>query len=157
MCLLQLIKNFEHLWFFLTNTLLYVQVEHGYLKDCCHQAVAQLAALGYITLEAGTELDDSTYFITTLGRATYRGTQFTIHCFVAVQHLMLATGCLPVKWAHQVYQDLVKGHKCLVLATDLHLLYLATPPELGFGVIQPNWMVYFEMVGSNSMFKNIEH
>ncbi len=55
-------------------------------------------------------------------------------------------GCLPVRQAHLVYKDLVRGQKCLVLSTDLHLLYLATPPDLGSGSIQPNWMVYFETV-----------
>ena len=71
--LLQLVKTFEQLWSFLSHTLLYVQQDHSYLKDCCHQAVAELAALGYITLEAGAHPDDSSYSITVLGQATYRG------------------------------------------------------------------------------------
>lgn len=73
-CILQLVKSFEQLWSFLSHTLLYVQLkDDSYLKDCCHRAVAQLAALGYITMEAGRRPDDSTYSITMLGRATYRG------------------------------------------------------------------------------------
>ena len=58
-------------------------------------------------------------------------------------------GSLPVKQACQVYQDLVKGQECLVLSNDLHLLYLSTPPELGSGSIEPNWMVYFEIVSDS--------
>lgn len=50
-----------------------------------------------------------------------------------------------MKQAGQVYQDLVKGHQCLALSTDLHLLYLVTPLDLG-AALSPNWMVYFELV-----------
>lgn len=66
-------KTFEQLWLFLSHTLLHVQQDHDYLKDCCHQAVAELVALGYITLETGAHPDDSSYSITVLGQATYRG------------------------------------------------------------------------------------
>ena len=57
------------------------------------------------------------------------------------------TGSLPVKLARAIYEDLGKACKSLVLTSDLHLLYLATPPDLGSSEhMQPNWMVYFEKV-----------
>ena len=71
---------------------------------------------------------------------------FMSTCWVYVWYVL--AGCIPVKQARQVYQDLVKGHQCLALSTDLHLLYLATPLDLGTAV-SPNWMVYFELVSLN--------
>lgn len=125
---LKLVNTFHQLWSFLSHTLLYMQADHHHLQECCHRATAELAKLGCITLEAGASPKDATYTITELGHATYRGS-------------------IPVRQAQLIYQDLMKGHKCMVLSTDLHLLYLATPPESGTSLtFQPNWMVYFEMV-----------
>ena len=52
-----------------------------------------------------------------------------------------------MKLAHVIYEDLKEACKSLVLTSDLHLLYLATPPDLSVSeYVQPNWMVYFEKV-----------
>lgn len=47
--------------------------------------------------------------------------------------------------ANEVYHDLMMSLNSLVLSSDLHLLYLATPPEL-VDAIEPNWSVYFDKV-----------
>ena len=66
--------------------------------------------------------------------------------FVHTLHLLcLTAGCLPVEQVRTVYDDLMKGQQGLVLATDLHLLFLTTPPDLCTS-IRPNWMIYFEKV-----------
>ena len=70
---------------------------------------------------------------------------YTVFIILSVSDVHCLAGSLPVKQAHLVHRDLVKGHKCLVLATDLHLLYLATPLDLG-STLQPDWMVFFEVV-----------
>ena len=58
------------------------------------------------------------------------------------------TGCLPVNQAHLVYRDLLHAQQNLILSTNLHLLFLVTPPDLTT-TIQPNWMVYFDTVYSS--------
>lgn len=63
--------------------------------------------------------------------------------------VVIVQGSLSVKHAHVVLRDLVQASKCLVLTSDLHLLYLATPPDLGvLEYVKPNWMVYFKLVRS---------
>ena len=48
-------------------------MDHGHLKSCCENAVTQLASLGYINVDANTDSENSTYSITMLGKATYKG------------------------------------------------------------------------------------
>lgn len=54
-------------------------------------------------------------------------------------------GCIPVECAHLIHKDLLKSQQCLVLTTDLHLLFLTVSAEISTS-IQPNWMRYFENV-----------
>ena len=62
--------------------------------------------------------------------------------------IVVLLGCIPVESAHVIHQDLFKSQQCLVLATNLHLLFLTTSAELSTS-IQPNWMRYFENVKAN--------
>lgn len=69
---------------------------------------------------------------------------FHIYFRPSYTHTTLA-GCLRVDQAHLVYKEMRDSLQQLVLSTDLHLLFLATPLDLGTS-IQPNWMVYFQEV-----------
>jgi len=57
----------------------------------------------------------------------------------------LVTGSILVDSAHVVYRELVTAQQCLVLTTDLHLLYLCVPLEL-VNSIDLNWRVFFDKV-----------
>ena len=169
---LQLVRGFHQLWSFLSYTLLYLQLDSELLRECCQQAVERLISLGYIRLEEGASPEHSTYSVTTLGRATYKGQESVlIHVFAlsSSPSLLLQmlyclfpnnefsclvlfdwSGCLPVTLAHVVLGDLVQASHSLLLTSDLHLLYLTTPPDLGvIEYVKPNWMVYFEIVRSS--------
>ncbi|XP_030306420.1 helicase POLQ-like [Calypte anna] len=65
----------------------------------------------------------STLTITPLGRATYKGSVDLAYC-------------------NLLYRELKKGLEGLVLETNLHLLYLATPYDLTYNC-SPDWMIYF--------------
>ncbi len=81
----QLVQSFGQLWSFLSHTLLYVQQDHSSLREHSSLAVAELVELGYIDLEEdGTAPGDSTYSITVLGRATYRGILLPAWCSITV-------------------------------------------------------------------------
>lgn len=71
----------------------------------------------------------------------------TIRCILATYFFPFLSGCLPVDLAHIAYKELKDSLQMVVLSTDLHLLYLATPVALSSS-IQPNWMVYFQEVNN---------
>ncbi len=64
------------------------------------------------------------------------------HCTVFNCYI---TGCIDVSIAQTVYSDLLQSLDCLVLSTDLHLLYIVIPFNM-IDSIQPNWTIYFEIV-----------
>ena len=119
---LKLVGNSKQLCGFLQHTLQWVQLGQELLMVRCKEALGQLATLGYITMMEEGEI--VLYTITKLGTATYKG-------------------CLPVDTAHQTYKEGLKAQEYLVLSTDLHLLYLVTPPDIAH-TLQPNWMMYFQ-------------
>lgn len=51
-------------------------------------------------------------------------------------------GGFSLEKAHELYGDLIKAQSSLVLLTNLHLLYLVTPPETLLQ-IKPNFSLYF--------------
>ena len=59
--------------------------------------------------------------------------------------LCLPPGCLPVCSADVVYRELCEAQRSLVLSTNLHLLFLATPTS-HTPSIYPNWLVFFQTV-----------
>ena len=62
-----------------------------------------------------------------------------------ISQSILPSGCLPVDQAHVTYVELMEARKSLVLSTELHLLFLTTPPDLA-STIQPQWLIYFQDV-----------
>ena len=165
-------RRYSELCAFFQSTLLYVQRDHAHLDKCCQDSVGRLVSMGYVTMETGDDPTDSTYMITSLGRAAFKGIDMWFYKY-EIAHALLdivdkaylythipthgrhshththththTTGCLPIGQAHQIYSELMKGQQRLILSTELHLLFLATPTDLCTS-IRPNWMVYFEVV-----------
>ena len=146
-------KSSNQLDDFLVSTLIYIQTSWDSLKQQCHQILSQLVEMKLIMVETS---ENPTLCITPLGNATLKGSH---HDFVrselqatmgtrvidVTKKLCLFSGCIPVDCVYSIQQELTKCQRCLVLATDLHLLFLTTPMELSKS-IQPNWMLYFENV-----------
>ena len=82
-----------------------------------------------------------------MGTAVHKGKKIDI----CSKHVILfILGGLNVSIANEVYHDLMMSLNSLVLSSDLHLLYLVTPPEL-VDAIEPNWSVYFDKVSDNTL------
>ena len=69
----QLVKSTPDLSSFLRSTLLYVQHDHNQLNQSCSHALSRLVTMGYIIMETDDTSNDSTFKITSLGKATYKG------------------------------------------------------------------------------------
>lgn len=122
----QLATTTSELQTFLRATLYYQQTrDHTHFFSHCQETVASLATEGYITMETVVE-PETRLTATPLGRAAVKGT-------------------IPVPQAGQVYQELSHAQSCLVLSTNLHLLFLATPTD-HTPSIRPNWLVFFKTV-----------
>lgn len=112
----------------MARTLLCVQLPLEELRREVQASLEGLVASEFIVPRAAAD-DGSTalrYDVTPLGRAAFKGT-------------------LNTSMAAQVYQTLACAQQCLVVSSELHLLYLATPPEL-VPSCKPNWMAYLETV-----------
>ena len=110
------------------RTLLCVQLPPEELRREVQASLEGLVAKEFILPRAPAG-DGSTalfYDVTPLGRAAFKGT-------------------LNTSMATQTYQTLARAQQCLVVSSELHLLYLATPPELVLSC-KPNWMAYLETV-----------
>ena len=59
--------------------------------------------------------------------------------------LLIIVGCIDVDSSPMIYSELARAQDNLVLANELHLLYLVTPPNMRDSV-EPEWMVYFQQV-----------
>ena len=66
-------RRYSELCAFFQSTLLYVQRDHTHLDKCCQDSVGRLVSMGYVTMETGDDPTDSTYMITSLGRAAFKG------------------------------------------------------------------------------------
>ena len=54
-----------------------------------------------------------------------------------------------------IYSELSRAQDNLVLANELHLLYLVTPHDLRDSP-QPEWMVYYKQVSGSSFRCSVE-
>ncbi len=54
-------------------------------------------------------------------------------------------GCIDVDRSPFIYDEVKRAQENLVLANDLHLLYLVTTPDM-ITDIKPNWMTYLDQV-----------
>ena len=126
MIILQLATTTSELQTFLQATLYYQQCQdHTHFLSRCQETVASLVAEGYIAMER-VEKSGNKLNATPLGRAVVKG-------------------CVPVERAGQLYRELSHAQSCLVLSTNLHLLFLATPTDHALS-IRPNWLVFFKTV-----------
>lgn len=64
--------------------------------------------------------------------------------------LFTCVGCIDVDSSPMIYSELARAQEDLVLTTELHLLYLVTPPDLRDS-IEPDWMTYFKQVKQCTM------
>ena len=111
----------------MTNqTLLSVQLSHNDIHSEVLHNLENLISRGYIKSTLDKSVSEHCLDVTRLGWATFKGT-------------------LDIGVAHHVFAGMLEAQRCLVLSSELHLLYLATPPDLVHN-IQPNWMVYLDMV-----------
>jgi POLQ-like helicase len=121
---LKLATTTSDLQSFLEATLYYRQSrDHTHFLSYCQETVASLAADGYITMETD-EGGGARLGATALGRAAVRG-------------------CVPVHSVGRVFRELSHAQSSLVLSTNLHLLFLATPTDHALS-IRPNWLVFFQ-------------
>jgi len=67
------VKTFQQLLEFLSFTLLWLQTGSEELGDICRLAMDHLVAAGHVTKEDGTTPTNPSYWITTLGKACYKG------------------------------------------------------------------------------------
>ena len=112
----------------MARTLLYTQLPLEELRHEVQASLEGLVAKEFIVTRAAAGDDSAAlrYEVTPLGRAAFKGT-------------------LNTSLAQQAYRTLGHAQQCLVVSSELHLLYLATPPEL-VPSCKPNWMAYLEMV-----------
>ena len=112
----------------MARTLLHAQLPLEELSHEVQTSLDGLVAKEFIAARNATTDGSTTlsYAVTPLGRAAFKGT-------------------LDVALAQQAYRTLALAQQCLVVSSELHLLYLATPPDL-VPSCKPNWMAYLEMV-----------
>ena len=75
-------------------------------------------------------------------------------CWFSWGNFILA-GCIDVDSSPLIYSELARAQDNLVLANELHLLYLVTPHDLRDSP-QPEWMVYYKQVSGNSFWLSVE-
>lgn len=75
-------------------------------------------------------------------------------CWFSWGNFILA-GCIDVDSSPLIYSELARAQDNLVLANELHLLYLVTPHDLRDSP-QPEWMVYYKQVSWSSFRFSIE-
>ena len=124
----QLATSLPEVMQLMARTLLHAQLPLEELRQEVQASLEGLVAKKFIAARAATS-DDSTihgYEVTPLGRAAFKGT-------------------LDATLAQQAYRTLAHAQQCLVVSSELHLLYLATPPDL-VPSCKPDWMAYLEMV-----------
>ncbi|NXT24705.1 HELQ Helicase, partial [Syrrhaptes paradoxus] len=125
--LLQIAVTHEEVDSFMRGTLLGVQQQllskEKSLSEIIKGGLENLIEKGLL-IGRISEKDNSkfTLTITPLGKATYKGSIDLAYC-------------------NLLYRDLKKGLEGLVLESNLHLLYLATPYEMT-SHCSPDWMIY---------------
>ncbi|NXF51357.1 HELQ Helicase, partial [Oceanites oceanicus] len=113
---------------FMCNTLLGVQQQllskEKSLSEIIKDGLENLIEKGLLKGRISEKDHDSkcTLTITLLGKATYKGSIDLAYC-------------------NLLYRELKKGLEGLILESNLHLLYLATPYDM-ISNCSPNWMIY---------------
>ena len=69
---------------------------------------------------------------------------FKVYLFISFL-LFHPSGCIDVDRSPFIYDEIKRAQENLVLANDLHLLYLVTTPDMTEN-IQPSWMTYLKQV-----------
>lgn len=125
---LKLCTTTEKLTQFMDNTFLSVQSESQSvnISKQMETALDSLHDLGHVKITGSP--DSSVIEVTQLGHATFKG-------------------CIDVDSSPMIYSELTRAQDNLVLANELHLLYLVTPHDLRDS-IEPEWMVYYKQVSS---------
>ncbi|XP_025900453.1 helicase POLQ-like [Nothoprocta perdicaria] len=125
---LKIAATLEEIYSFMCHTLLGVQQQllskEKSLWDIIKEGVENLIESGLVKGKSSEKDDNSqtVLTITQLGKATYKGSIDLTHC-------------------NTLYRELKKGLEGLVLESNLHLLYLATPYDM-IGNCNPDWMIY---------------
>ncbi|KAM8808220.1 helicase POLQ-like [Eudromia elegans] len=125
---LKIAVTLEEIYSFMCHTLLGVQQQllskEKSLLDIIKEGVEKLIENGLVKGELSEKESNSQTMltITQLGKATYKGSIDLAHC-------------------NALYRELKKGLQGLVLESNLHLLYLATPYDMTDSC-NPDWMIY---------------
>ncbi|NWX91589.1 HELQ Helicase, partial [Nothoprocta pentlandii] len=125
---LKIAATLEEIYSFMCHTLLGVQqqllAKEKSLWDIIKEGVENLIENGLLKGKSSEKDNNSQTMltITQLGKATYKGSIDLTHC-------------------NTLYRELKKGLGGLVLESNLHLLYLATPYDM-IGNCNPDWMIY---------------
>ncbi|CAB4017489.1 helicase POLQ-like [Paramuricea clavata] len=130
---LKVCNSVEDINRFTSKTLLAVQNDskgNSTLFEKVHENVDALVKLKLVEKWDSTTADRPTTRVeaTPLGRATFKG-------------------CVDVDRSPFIYDEVKRAQENLVLANDLHLLYLVTTPDM-IADIKPNWMTYLTQVSS---------
>uniref|UniRef100_A0A8C8ARA2 Helicase POLQ-like n=1 Tax=Otus sunia TaxID=257818 RepID=A0A8C8ARA2_9STRI len=125
---LKIAVTHEEMDSFMCSTLLGVQQQllsnEKSLSEITKDGIENLIEKGLLKERTSAKDHDSkrTLTITLLGKATYKG-------------------AIDLAYCNLLYRELKKGLEGLVLESNLHLLYLATPYDMTFNC-SPDWMVY---------------
>nr|XP_025967920.1 helicase POLQ-like isoform X2 [Dromaius novaehollandiae] len=125
---LKIAVTLEEIYSFMCCTLLGVQQQllskEKSLLDIIKEGVKNLIENGLLKgkISEKDHNSQSILTITQLGKATYKGSIDLAYC-------------------NALYRDLKKGLEGLVLESNLHLLYLATPYDMIYNC-NPDWMIY---------------
>nr|XP_013810610.1 PREDICTED: helicase POLQ-like isoform X3 [Apteryx mantelli mantelli] len=125
---LKIAVTLEEIYSFMCHTLLGVQQQllskEKSLLDIIKEGVENLIENGLLKGKISEKDNNSQSIlaITQLGKATYKGSIDLAYC-------------------NALYRELKKGLEGLVLESNLHLLYLATPYDMIYNC-NPDWMIY---------------
>lgn len=69
----------------------------------------------------------------------------SVRLFKIAIHCVLIIGSIDLAYCNLLYRELKKGLEGLILESNLHLLYLATPYDMTSNC-SPDWMIYLRQV-----------
>uniref|UniRef100_A0A8C9S5C1 Helicase, POLQ like n=1 Tax=Scleropages formosus TaxID=113540 RepID=A0A8C9S5C1_SCLFO len=128
---LKIARTLEQIREFVLGTLLNVQESHTCperkLWDITQDSLEFLRQKGLLKVSKDCE-NNLVLEVTSLGRATYKGSIDMTYCDI-------------------LYRDLSKGLDSLMLNSLLHLVYLVTPYDM-VSQCKPDWMIFFRQFSS---------
>uniref|UniRef100_A0A663LYZ4 Helicase, POLQ like n=1 Tax=Athene cunicularia TaxID=194338 RepID=A0A663LYZ4_ATHCN len=133
---LKIAVTHEEVSSFMCSTLLGVQQQllsnEKSLSEITEDGLANLVEKGLLKERTSAKDHDPkrTLTITLLGKATYKG-------------------AIDLAYCNLLYRELKKGLEGLVLESNLHLLYLATPYDMTLNCT-PDWMIYLRQLNQLS-------